>query len=470
MDFWPASYTRRAILFALIITIGISFAFMKFIMPMGLFISGLFIIVFFFIGLNYYTIHWKKIVSQKVFDRKLFWHSFIFRLLAVAYMYLLTLGIDPDSFPMEPAAADSINYHNKAIILSNASFSEYPIVLSNLSKSRSDYGFSFYLSVFYKLFGPYTLPIRLMNCLLGSLTVVYLSRIARYIFSDKHARITGITAMLFPTLLWFNGIQLKETLMIFLFITTFYLTIKMFVTRKISFSCIIIALAFIMVLFYFRTFLAVLVIITLLFFFLINSSKKLRPSTIFLLIIFSFGSVALINQTGMFSEVYDVYGASEDVFTQQLTAEAKRVQNISYQKAAVTPFIIVGSLITPFPSFLVTEPRQLAIVAHYHNEIVRNLLYYFALIGIFIMYKKYRPQSTLILFFIISYLYVITTAGTSFQDRFHLPLVPFIIIAFSVGLIDSRPRWKYRWNYYILIIGAAEIVWTFFKLNIRGLS
>ena len=214
MDFWPLKYSNKAVLFSIIVTTGISLVFFRFFMPAGLMIAGLALVILFFYGLNYYSLNWRS-VPPRSFEKKIFYYSFLFRFLFVLYLYLLTYIVDPASFPFEINAADSWVYHNAAFKLEWTPFKDYYEVLQKQMGATSDFGFPVYLSLIYKIFGLFTLPVRLINCLLGSLTVVYLSRIARSLFTENHARITGVIAMIFPSLLWFGAIQIKETLMIY---------------------------------------------------------------------------------------------------------------------------------------------------------------------------------------------------------------------------------------------------------------
>jgi hypothetical protein len=470
MDYWPIKFSHKAVLYAVLVTLGISFVFMRFLMPVGLLLAGITIILLFFYGLNYFSKKWVNL-SITQFERNIFWWGMFFRFLFVLYLYLLTYTLAPGSFPFEMNAADSWTYHLTAVKLSDTSFANYYSVLLDQMETKSDFGYPVYQSLIYKLFGVYTLPVRLINCLVGSYTVLLLSRMARYLFSEKHARLTGVIAMIFPSLLWFGAIQLKETMMIFLVVSVFYHAIKMNSIHRISAKSVIIIILFSFLLFYFRTFLAVLVIMSVLAYFGLSSMRRLNFRKVFILLVVFFGCVFMINESGLFRDINQTYSEGEegDFFSRNLQSEKDRLGNISYKEAAVAPFIIAGSFITPFPSFLNTEERQIPIIAHFQNEMIRNLMYYFAFLGlIFLLRKNFRNSSILILFS-FGYLYVITAAGNSFLDRFHLPLVPFLIIAMTVGMLNSKPVWIKRWNIYLVVIIIGQVLWTIFKLNIRGI-
>jgi hypothetical protein len=468
MSYWPASFSGKAILYASLVPVVISIFYPTYFIPIGLYIIGIFIIVSFFILLNYFTKKW-SFLPFKVYERKLFRYSLIFRILFVLYMYLLVFILNPESYPFEINAADSWVYHNAAVVLAKTSFSDFFNTLPDLMKSRSDFGYPIYQGLIYKIFGPYTFPVRLINCLLGSYTVVLLSRISNMLFTEKHARLTGIIAMMFPSLLWFGAIQLKETLMIFMITSIFYNAIEIHVMRRIRYTRLVVMILLVLFLFYFRTFQAVLVIVSVMFYYGLHWLKKFTVRNLIMLSFFSIGVILLMNSRGLFYDVDAQVQDSAGFFERNLQGEADLLGNISFKQAVVAPFIIGGSFLTPFPSFLNTEPRQIAIIARFQNEMIRNLMYYFAILGLIIVVRKHLKEGSILIFFILSYLFVITSAANSFQDRFHLPMVPYIIIIMSVGFIESKAKWISRWDWYLIFLFITHLSWSVFKLNIRGI-
>ncbi len=74
------------------------------------------------------------------------------------------------------------------------------------------------------------------------------------------------------------------------------------------------------------------------------------------------------------------------------------------------------------------------------------------------------------IFFTIAYLAVITSAANSFQARFHMPIIPFIIIFIGVGVVEVKSKLNKSWSLYLIFIFLAQLMWTYFKLNIRGIN
>jgi hypothetical protein len=65
---------------------------------------------------------------------------------------------------------------------------------------------------------------------------------------------------------------------------------------------------------------------------------------------------------------------------------------------------------------------------------------------------------------------VITSAANSFQARFHMPIIPFVVIFIGVGVVEFKSRSNRAWLVYLLFIFIAQLSWTYFKLNIRGIN
>ena len=468
---WPRSFTRKAIGMSIALILLLNLLFSQFYMPFFLLIFGIGIISFFFLGLDYFSREWGNI-SVPQFYKKLFWLSFFFRLIFVGYLYLLTLIYIPQSWPFEISAADSWTYNGIAKqLIGHIYTGDARNILSSMTRDRGDWGYPFYQGILYSIFGPYTFPVRLLNCLWGSITVVLLARISRYIFGLLHARLTGIIAMLMPSLMWFGGRQLKETVMIFMVVLVIYEAIMFVEKNNLKFIRIIIIIFFSFLLFYFRTVLAILTIGSVALYFSLNLLSHRRNK-----IIVSIGLIFLIYGFGMFSQRYnfidpmvETYEDRYDYRQSNLESKIKVVRNISVKKAVIFPIMTVGAVLSPFPSFLNLEERQLATMAHSQNEVVRNIMFYFFFLGLFISLKKGFNRKSLPVIFVASYLVVTAISGTSIFDRFQLPALPFIIIIMSSGFIDSKKIWIRRWNYYLIGIILVMAAWNIFKLNIRGI-
>lgn len=468
---WPAYYSKLAIIFVFFLILSFYFFFGSYVMPPLILLFGLAIVIFFFLALHYYSYKWSNI-NLKKFYKKLFWHSFFYRLIFVAIMYLLTYLLDPQSFPFEINAGDSYYYHWAGIKIAEGIPGGDNLIRLALIyfKGLPDVGFPIYIGIVYYIFGPYTLIIRLLNAVFGSITVIYISKITNGTFGEAQGRLAGIISMLMPAFLWFGGIHLKETVMIFLIVTIFYHTVNIVIRGKTSIAAISIMVLFSFFLFFFRTFLAALVIFCVLAYFILNFTKRnINKGVLFIsFVIFVFIIGKLITLYGFDDSVYSALGASSNQFNLELTSSAKQ-RGISYDRALVAPFLLIGAAVTPFPSLLDLEERQLGIYVHFQNELVRNIMYFFAFLGIFYSLKDKFRMSSLIILFGLGYIGILAVSAVSFQDRFQLPALPFMIMFMSEGFCGSRRPLVVKWLVYLAFLFIAIFLWNYFKMGIRGL-
>ncbi len=447
----------------------ISLIFFNYVMPLSILLIGLLVVVLFFYGLNYYSMKWSSLDFQQI-ESRLFILSFVIRFLFMFYLYFLTYFLAPDSFPFEPGAMDSWTYHNVALKLSDSSFNLWNDILAMNMKSRSDYGYPFYQGLIYSFFGSYTIIVRIVNCFLGAWTIVLIGRIVKLSWGEDHAKMAAIIGMLFPTLVWFCGIQLKETLMVFMVVSAFYLIWEIRARNSFSTSSMLMALFCCFSLFFFRTFLAVLVLISVFMMFI--PVKRDGGSRIILLmgsLVFVYLIYSFVISLGIFEDVNRQLVESDGYFSRNLEQEKDLIGDIKFDQVALAPLIVGGAILTPFPSYLNTEERQLTIYSRFQNDLVRNMMYFFFYIGVYFTIKNRLREYASIIFFTVAYLAVITSAANSFQARFHMPILPFIIIFIGVGVVEVKRKVNKAWSIYLVGIFIAQLMWAYFKLNIRGL-
>lgn len=469
MKFWNAENTMAGWRFGLIVPVLITVLFFDFAMPIGILFAGLTVVFLFFFGVNYYSTQWVQ-SSYDQLELRIFFIALLVRVIFLGYLYLLTFWFDPDSFPFEINAADSWVYHNVTLELIDAPISEWLDIVENRMKSRSDFGYPIYQGTLYSLFGPYTFIVRFFNSILGSLTVVMLGRIVNISWGNSHAKMTAIIAMLFPTLIWYCGIQLKETLMVFVVVSAFYVIWKSRAQGK--WNLLLIAMGFLMcfALFFFRTFLAALVFISILLLFIPFKENRMNSMILVSLMLGLYLFYSLAVSSDIFKDVNNQIEDSNDFFSRNLENEKSLLGDVKFDQVALAPIIVAGAAITPFPSYLNTEARQLSIFSRFQNDLVRNMMYFFMYIGLYHTFKKRFKEYIGIIFFLIAYLGVITSAANSFQARFHMPIIPFVVIFIGVGVVEFKSRSNRAWLVYLLFIFIAQLSWTYFKLNIRGIN
>ncbi len=469
MRIWNSKFTFLGIRFGWLIPVLLTLLFFNYYMPPGILIAGLLSVFLFFVSLHFFSHRWFY-MSVNAMEWRVFFVSLVIRVAYMIFQYGLTYYLDFNSFPFEIFAADSIGYHEVGKTLMRAPFLEWSELLKMNMKSTSDYGYPFYQGVIYSIFGPSTVAVRLINCVIGSVTVILLGRIASIIWDDAHAKWVLINAMIFPSLVWYCGVQLKETLMLFLIVLSFYLVYAQKKRDGIHFLQALLAFLICFSLFYFRTFLAVLVLLSLILTFLPERSNKMSVLYLVIPILALIVFLGVASQTGRLDEFNAQLDDREDFFSRNLQGEKERLGNVSFDQVALAPIIFAGAIITPFPSYTYTENRQLSILSRFQNELIRNMMYFFLYIGLYWSVREYFFKSLSLIFFFVSYLIVITATGNSFQARFHMPILPLAAVFIGVGILRCGDKSRRFWSIYLAGIFLAHLAWTLFKLNIRGLD
>ncbi|MDY8136893.1 glycosyltransferase family 39 protein [Aquimarina sp. 2201CG5-10] len=467
--YWTKGNTNVFIFFAVAVLLLHIIAFPNYIMPLPILLTGTGTIFFFVVGLQYYSNAWQK---RDSFIQRIFLHSLLYRFAAIQILYLLTYFYDPANLPMEIHAQDSWNYHYSGTMVADALDEGRPIsmALAQIWKSETDYGFATIIGFIYYLFGKNILLIKLFNALLASVTVVRIYQISRFLYDEKRARLAGIIAMLMPSLLWFTGFYLKETTLIFLIVNIAYLTHKIITSKEYRVLNALVILIHFGVIFYFRVILAPIIMTCVILQILLHktSSRNYKISAISVSMLFVIGSFLVMKELGMDKHIETAIEASQDQFGNELSDTSKK-RGVTYAAAIISPLLIAAAIITPFPSLLNFEAAQIGIYSHFQNEIIRNCLYFFVFLGLFNVYKTRNKSAIFVGSFALIYIMVLAVSGISFQDRFQILALPFLIIFMADGIATKYPKRNKHWIQYLSVIFMTILFWNLFKLSNRGL-
>ncbi|MFS4448976.1 hypothetical protein [Maribacter sp. 2307UL18-2] len=438
-------------------------------MPLPILLVGFAIILFFFLGVRGYINAWRNCSD---FKTRLFFHSLLYRLIAVAAMYILTMEYDPNNLPFEIAASDAWNYHYSGVIVADA-LNEGRNVFQALSyfwKNEADYGFSIYIGFIYTIFGKSVTAVKISNAILASFTVLRVYQITQFAYGEKQARVAGILTMLMPPLLWFTGMLLKETLLIFLIANIAYYTTRIIKTNAFRIPNTITMLLLFGSIFFFRTVLVPLLLgcVLLQIVFYKTKNKNYRVFAGFITLILILGSLFVTYELSMDKHIESAIESSSEQFGNELD-KASKDRGISYTTALIAPLLVSGAIITPFPSLLDFEERQLGIYAHFQNEIIRNIMYFFVFLGLLRFIKLRKATAIFPASFAVLYIMILAFSGISFQDRFQILALPFLIVFMSDGITTKYQEKEKHWFVYLSFIFLAILAWNVFKLSNRGL-
>lgn len=462
---WKTKYNFLIFCFTIILFWAVLLIYNDRIIHSG-YIGGAIILVFlFFYLLEYLEKRWSSFTVHK-FSKKLFITSLLIRLVAAAGLYFFYQY--RTGAPFEFYAVDSIFYHSKAqFIAANFSKANFDITALTRDLEFSDKGYTIYLGFIYYLFGPQIFVPRLFAVVFSAITVMAIYRIARELLDEKTGRIAAIMSMLLPNFLLYLGTHLKEPLMLLLLVLALYQSVRIVKLGKNQISNLLLLMVLIFLLFMFRTVLAVVTFSSFLAFALIYKpfTKKIANVLSILFIIFLF--VFMMVSSDMGNEIAAYYEKRTGTLSENMQFRAAREGGNKYALMASAPLFLSVILVAPFPSFVyVFEQENLWMFLG--ANFIRNLYAFFAIAGlIYSIRYKFRERSLLIVF-VLGYLGILANSGFAISERFHLPVVPALIILAAAGMEQLRSVRRNYYLMYLLLIAVFIIGWNYIKLAGRA--
>ncbi len=469
--YFPKYFYTKAIVMYVLVLLIVTIASINYVMPLIWFFTSSLTIFLFFYFLHTFSKDWAN-YSDKIFRKKVFLTAFAIRVVIVTLMYFLFEELNGEPFEFD--AADAHFYDDIASEvsdgLSNLDFSFYENSLAR-DIGLSDRGFPIYLGIVYSFVFKSILMARFVNGLLGAWSCVLIYDFTKRNFNEAIAKLAAIIMMLSPNLIYYAGLHLKETVMVFFVIAAINYADQLMKTSKPSANLIVMTSLAIFSLFMFRTVLAAAVLFSFVFSTLVQSERvtgNSRKSLLFFLFVLMAGYI----YTSSLMDDVNIYmkGASGNQDA-QLKHFSKREGGNKLAKYGTKLVFAPLILSAPFPTLVDTGQENQMMIS---GAVFTHSIYaFFAITAVFLIIKRrlWRRYS-LILAFVASYLGILTFSAFVLSERFHLPILPFIAIltAYGIYCINNSDK-KYIKYYipYLIFIAFVIIGWNWFKLAGRGM-
>lgn len=453
----------------LLITIPLFFGYS---MEWYFWIIGIVEVVCFFYFSNKLSIEC-KFLSPKVFIKKIFITALIIRILYVVFSYWFYNEMTGTLFEFH--AADVYIYDDLARLghqgLSNGEwnllsiFDKYEYTKIGLSDS----GYPLYLSFIYWIFDDSIFITRILKALWGAWTCVLIYNLATRNFGDNVGRIATIFCMLMPNLIYYCGLHLKETEMVFLTVLFVERADYAMRAKQLDWKALTISIIAVCILFLFRTALAAVAMIALATTLMLGSRKVLSLSR--RIAIGTFVIIAMIATVGnqLMSEAAELLAQSEDNQSSSMAWRAQRKGGNEFAKYAGAAVFAPMIFTIPFPTLVNTPDQENQRMIHGGNY-VKNITSAFTIFALFtlIISGNWR-RHTLMIAVCCGYLVVIALSAFAHSERFHLPALPFALIFAALGISLLQKKHEKWYNYWLIIIFIINIAWAWFKLKGRGM-
>jgi 4-amino-4-deoxy-L-arabinose transferase-like glycosyltransferase len=326
----------------------------------------------------------------------------------------------------------------------------------------------------YWLTGNSIIVVRLLKCVLSSITVLLIYRISKRNFDDQTARVAAIICALWPNFWYYCAVHLKETEMVFLGVLFVEQADQMLRSRQFTAWKIVPILLIAAAIFTVRTPLGLVAILSLVFSVVMSSQRVVSWGKriivgflAILLVVVVAGNVIQEKSEELFKQ------AQGDQQQRNMEWRGERENGNAFARYAGKSVFAPLIFTIPFPSM--TRPYEGQDVQQLLNggNFVKNILSGFTIFAMVMLLISGKWREHLLpLSFLLGYLVVLTMSTFAQSERFHQPVMPFELMFAAYGLSVAVTKKKYkRWfMYWCALMFLACIAWNWFKLAGRGLA
>ena len=474
VTFMPMRISNYAMITYILAMIGCSVLYSAHIMPIKWWIFGLVSVLGFFAFANRQTKLWLN-TRPMAFAKKLFWSAFAIRVVWVLISYWLYYEWTGTGFSIN--AADELFYdataHYAADMLREGDWHLYTNVRDYSGYAFSDSGYPMYLSLIYWIFFDSILIARLIKAALSAWTAVLIYKTASRNFDESTGRMAGIFCMLMPNLIYYCSFQLKEIEMVFLAMLFVERADWLLRQPKLKFMPTMAVMLIPMALFMIRTALAATLVMAFFCALLLTTGRASGLGKRIVLSIAAAGFVILMlfTSTSIGEDVkrmWDTRGSGQRSNMEWRTTRANGNKFAKYASATVfAPMIFT----IPFPTMTETPGQENQKMIHGGN-FIKNIMSYFTIMALVILlFSGAWRKHVLPIAVLCGYLVVLVFSNFAQSERFHLPILPLIMMFAAVGvsLIKENPWIKRYFNYWCVLMFLAALGWNWFKLAGRGM-
>lgn len=465
IPYFPKQLATKGIYIYLGLLAAVTIVYFRHAMGIDFMAMGIMWVVGFFLLSNLCSKKWQEI-PQKAFIRNVILVALGLRWAWTLFSYVFYLY--RTGMPFEFAAGDSIWYYEESMGNVHSKISDIWRYLFVDAASISDSGYVFYLSLLSKITGYSILLPRLVNGIFSAVTVGLIYLLAKRNLGEEVGRMSAIFACFFPNLIFYCGLHLKETFMLFLMVA--YLERADYLIRSRHYNVLNIALPILLAvsLFTFRTVLGVAAVFAFATALVFTTSRVIGRGKRIMFIAWGVLAVSTLAGGTIMSEAEGLW--LERSTNQTVKRDYQVRKGYDWAQYATGTVMAPMMFVMPFPTMVDVDQQYTQQMLSGGNY-VRNFFGGFVLIALFsaIFITKNWRNLSLIGSFVIAYLGIISVSGFSNSERFLLPGLPVLLImaAYGITMLNAK-NYKFIkiWYWVVPVIGFA---WAFFKLGSRGL-
>lgn len=419
---------------------------------------------------NYYS------YQDHIFKKKIFVLSLYIRIFIVLLMYILFYYITGTEFDVE--AKDALFYHNSAINIYKSIYEGSFEISSLLIGYRfyfDDSGYPIFLALLYLVTDGSVLFVRLFQAFLSSYTVILVFNLGQEIWDKRVGKNSAILMMAFQPIVFFAGLHLKETIMIY-FTLLFLLYVYRSVNTGFTFQRVSIIVISIVAMLSLRTVLGAVSIVSFIIYIVLNIRLRFVRNT-FLLFLVLISVFLLLTYLSVYDEVNAKFAAYLFLDRELGLTGGRNIENIiskgqSFAANISTPFIFLQSIVAPYPSMVKTN------ISFYNQTLqwyyigglfIWNYISFFVYYGLYISIKERFINNSILLIESLLYTFSLIFSMYILSIRYNMIKIPILFFFAGIGLSYLTKKTFSVFIIYSIIITIIIIIWNYVKLGGRGL-
>lgn len=434
-------------------------------------------VVVFFYGASSMSNSWRYSKTKK-FVRNVFIAAFAIRVIWILYCYFVfnpehygtTFGITADVEWYMPFGKDLAQWISNGFDLSFEELRKKWVFVND------DFGYPMWLGIIYWIVGvdnDVFIPF-VIKSLMSAYCAVSIYNIAKRHYGEGVARMAAIFVALNPNMIFWCGTMFKEIELVFLCclaVDNFDRVLSS--GQKYTFRSLLPGIAATTILMFFRGVLGILIFLAVTSHIvfvsnrIMSTGKKILAGVLVMGVLFASVGDRLLSQS---QELLDRAQSGHQEVNMEWRAERDGGNSFAkYAGAAVfAPLIFT----LPFPTFNTALEAQLLQIQLSGGSYIKNILSFFVIMVMLMMLisGEWR-RHVFVLAYTVGYHVVLVMSEFAHSGRFHMPVIPFLMLfaAYGIQIAKTNPKMR-KWFPLVLVVEVMIcLVWNWFKLKGRGM-
>lgn len=479
---YPSWVTRNSMILYLLALASVSAVYSSYGMPWYYLLSGVVAVTVFFLYGSSLTRDTSivRIKTAKAFEKRIFIISFVLRVVFMLLLYEIFQSSYNDAFGFE--GGDAKYYHDLgefvADLIGKGNFRFYDEITrwNGGHEDISDMGYGIYVGFIYFLTGKSIIVVRLIKCLLSSLTTLLIYRLTKRNFDEQTARVAAVFCALWPNFWYYCAVHLKETEMVFLSVLFVEQADQMLKSRQFTAWKVIPVLLIAAAIFTFRTPLGIVALLALVFSVVMSSQKVVSWGKRIIVGILAIALIGVVAGNRLEEKAKGLIAAQSSSQQEGLNWYATRKDaggnQQSFAKYAGTAVFAPLIFTLPFPSMVRPFDGQEVQQLNNGGNFTKNIISGFTIFALIMLLMSGRWREHMLpLSFMLGYLVVLALSSFAHSERFHQPAMPFefMFAAYGLSIAVTQKKYKRWFTYWSILMFIAAIAWNWVKLKGRGL-